>query len=271
MRALPFRLLFGLAWAAAACQSAPAPKPEPVEAVEAEPPADPLAMNEASATKQTLRGTTLVMAGDFGPGHTATSVTWKATALEHEVGSGTAPMTADEEGRFTLELPITWGTTLEELLEFQQEAIGVTVELKTDGAPPLERTRTVRIRGPLLPSATVLSVQASREGPAALGLTYLLSIRNPNPYEIRLGTLDYEARLAGRPIGKGSVPLSSKVPASADNMFEIPAMATTESYGKDIGALFRQSLVPWGFGGTLAAGGIEIPIDVVGEMKLSAN
>jgi hypothetical protein len=258
--------------AAAGCQSAPAPRPPVVEAAEPEAPADePLVLGEATTKSQTLRGVTLVLQGDFGPDDTASALTWTAKVFEQEVGAGSAAIAPDPDGRFTVELPLKWGSTREELANFQQQALEVVVEVKTDGAAPLVRTRTVRIRGPLLPTATVVSVQASREGPLALGVTYLLSIRNPNPYEIKVGTLRYEARLSGRPIVKGELPLSAKVPASADNMFEIPAMATTESYGKDIAALLRQTLVPWGFGGTLSAGGIEIPIDVQGEMRLSAN
>ncbi len=267
MRRLP-----GLVLAfAAACATPPPPMAAP--APEAPKPAEapPFELSAFTVKQQTLLGFTLELKGKVAKPAGATPLAWKISALGNDLASGTASVTPDAEGSFAQELKVELGADAAALAPYQKAD---TFEMVLDarwgeGEAALASSRAVRVRAPKIPVIEIKSVQASRNGPADLGLTYLFNIGNPNPFEVRASTLRYTALLDGKSVATGELPLGAKVPASGENLFEIPGEATANTCGKDITAMLKRAELPWGFNGTLKIGGIEVPIDLRGNVPIS--
>jgi LEA14-like dessication related protein len=255
-----------------ACATTPPPAPTPVAPPPAPKVAEPaLALTGLTGEGETLLGLALKLEGALAAGETARELTWKATIGEHQIGSGTVPLAGP--GRFEVSLPVTFGATAADLAPFQDgETQQVLVEAAiAKGEATVTETRSVRVRSPKLPSVRIVNVQASRPDPQVLELTFLMSIVNPNPWEIRVGKVTYTATLADKTLIRSDLPLGAKVPASSENTFEIPAEANAQNCGKDIVPMLKKGTLPWGFTGALTVGGLELPIDLQGETKVSAQ
>jgi len=257
----------------AACVTRPAPVPD---AAPAQPPparAEPFALSDLKAAEQSMLGARLSLAARFD-GAPATEIRWIARVGERELGSGTAPLAAGPEGTWCALLQLSYGSAAADLAPFQaQETMEVVVEAAADaGGTERRDTRSLHMRAPHIPEVYMLSVQASREpgNNAALDLTYLLAAKNPNLFDVRASGLHYTAMLGGREVSQGDLPLGDRIPAAAENTWEIPAVASTENMGRDFPAKLRSAeTMPWAFAGSLRVGGIDVPVDLKGELKLS--
>ena len=86
---------------------------------------------------------------------------------------------------------------------------------------------------------------------------------------MRAGALTYSGTLADKTIANTELPLASKVPASSNMEYEIPAQATPDNCGKEFASIVKQTSLPWGFKGTVSIQGVPIPVDLSGSLKLS--
>lgn len=249
----------------AACRSA-APVPDGHAAA---PP--PFELTDVTAENESLLGLSLMVDGHVEPDVTGRELAWTARSGTRVLGTGTSVVQPDEDGDFSLELPLSYGTDAAAIASFQGgETFDLTLTATlSSGGESLVSEVTALVRSPRLPVVDIVSVQASRNVPGALALTYLLQIRNPNAYDVRVGTLVYEAGLGGKVVGAANLPLMTRVPGSTEGMFEIPAVANADNVGKELPAMLRQTELPWGFSGSLKVGGVTVPVDVQGSLKLS--
>ena len=236
--------------------------PPPVVAAPPPPPPRPgLAIGTLEATNGTLLGLTLHATGEVGAEGAGKPIAWSAKAGDTELGHGELPPAT---GAFEADLPLVFGDSREALAPYQaNQTTSVTVEMKAGDA---SAKRALTVRSPLLPKVVAISVQASRNGPEAVGITYMLSVKNPNTYDLRIGTLVYKASLADKVIADTDVPIAAKVPGSSDYEVDIPAEANAQNVGRDV---LRQTDVAWGFHGEVKVGGVLIPVELGGTLKLS--
>jgi len=255
---------------AVACQTTPPPPPPAPEPSPAPPPAakkDPLTIGSVTVEKQALGGGDLVANIELGPDNSGTDASYTVKAGERTLSEGTAPLELDADKQATLTIPFTFGADYDALLAYQgNEITEVSLDVTIGGET---RTRAFRVRSPLLPRVSILSVHASLEDKKTLAVTYRVEIKNPNPFEVRAGTLTYEALLADKSIAKTDLVIAGKIPGSSNAEYEVPAAATPENCGKDFTSIVNKSSAAWGFRGSLSVQGFSIPVDVSGTLKLS--
>lgn len=249
-----------------ACQTTPAPVPE---AAPAAPRAEPLELTGIEVTEQSLLKASLAVNGKVGPDALERTLSWKATSGETVLGEGEATLTPDADGAFSVPVEVTFGDSLEALAPYQSRRSLDIVVQATLGQYQASRSRAVR--SPLLPVVGIATVRASRNEAKSLSLTYSVTVHNPNPFEVRVRTLRYEAGLGGKTVAQGELPLGSKLPPAAESMFDLPGELNTENAGADFNRMVRQPELEWRFSGTLDAREVAIPFELKGMLPIAQN
>lgn len=267
----------GMLALAVACATSPSPPTKSAEAPPAAPRKAPLELTGLTVAEESLQSLELVLSGELNfPRKKAPRgpLEWTArTSAGVDLGGGTAELQPDPAGNFAARLPVRFGRTVEALTPLLTEDtmdVVVTAVLG-EGDQRLEASRSVRVRTPRPPMVSIVSVQASRQGNQALSLVYLLSIRNPNAFDVRASVLRYRALLADKVVSEGELPLATRIPASTESVFEIPAEAHVQNVGADLPARIRRNDLTWAFAGTVRVGGLEVPIDLSGGIRLTAQ
>lgn len=232
----------------------------------------PLELTGLSVEEESLRGVTLALTGAHALASAPREVHWTATIDGARLASGTLPCSADEDGEFRLDVPLTYAEDFIVTGDSNGELTAeVLVTLRADdGANQVEATRSVRLRRPTQPTVT-MHLQASRTGPASMNLVYYFALRNPNAFDVRASVLRYQAMLEGKVVDEGELPLAARIPAWAENSFDIPAEANVQNVGRELPALMRKNELQWSFVGSVKVGGREIPIDMSGPLPLSGG
>ena len=251
---------------AVACKSTPEPMPE----VRAAPPrAEPLALVGLDVTEQSLLTATLSLKGKVGPDVAERTLAWRATSGDAALGEGEATLSVAPDGSFTAPVIITFGDSLEALEPYQaKRSVEVVVHASLGGH---ESSRSRSVRSPLLPVVAIATVRASRNEVKALALTYSETIHNPNPFEVRVSTLSYEAGLGGKTVATGELPLGSKLPPAAESTFDLPAELNAENSGGEFNTMVRQKELEWRFSGVLDARVVKMPFELKGALPIAQN
>ncbi|MFM2152028.1 MAG: hypothetical protein RL199_463 [Pseudomonadota bacterium] len=263
-RVLPFCV------ALAACATAARPTPvAPVAPVVPPPPAAPaLSIAAAAVQSQGLRGPVLRLEAQA-----AGRVVWRilegeGTAAERVVASAEATAA---DGRVSTTLPVVFGQDAAALRPYQERTtVPLLVELR-DG--DRRETRVVVVRSPRWPTAKVMNVQASSPEPGLLEMTLRLVLANPNPWDVRVGTLRGTAVIGGRTLDPVELTVASKVPASAEVEYELPVALTAAQAGgpKALAGLLRKGELAWSVSGAFDADGLAVPVDLAGTLKVTAR
>ena len=233
------------------------------------PPPPPFALTNITADQKSLVAIMLHITGQLGPGVTGNKVALTAKYGETELATDSASFTADSAGSFTVDLPVKLGASAADLAKYQGfETMQILVDGKLEGTPH-SGTHAVVVRSPHLPTTKVLSVQASRTEVNTLEVTYWIRISNPNPFEVKVTSMPYTAKVADKVLSKSALPAELKVPPSAENEFQIPTAATPANCGKDFNTMVKKTELPWSFVGTVEIGGVEMAYDLTGQLKLS--
>lgn len=249
-----------------ACQSTPAPVPESAPAA---PRAEPIELTGVEVTEQSLLNATLSVKGKVGPDAVDRTLTWRATTGDTVLGEGETTLSVDADGSFSLPMVVTFGDSLASLMPYQAKRSLDIVVQATLGQYQASRSRSVR--SPLLPVVGIATVRASRNEARALALTYTVTVHNPNPFEVRVRSLRYEAGLGGKTVAQGELPLGSKLPPAAESMFDLPAELNAENSGGEFNRMVRQPELEWRFAGTLDARDLDIPFDLKGMLPIAQN
>lgn len=246
-----------------ACKSAPEVKTEPTPT----PKAEPLDFTGLEVTEQSLLEVTLALSGEVGPEVADRTLSWQATAGTAVLGEGEATLEVAPDGTFTVPLTLSFGSTLEDLAPYQSRKSFEVVVKGTLGPGSSSRSRAVR--SPLLPVVSMTTVRASRNEARALSLTYLVTIHNPNPFEVPVRDLTYTAGLGGKTVATGSLPLGSRLPGSAQSMFELPAQLDESNAEGEFNKMLRATELEWSFSGKLDVRVFEIPFDLKGTLPIA--
>ena len=81
------------------------------------------------------------------------------------------------------------------------------------------------------PTITLKEIHVRQVSLTDADLLFVAEIKNPNPYELRLKSLDYTVHLNNRETGGGSLQKEISVPASSSAPVEIPVTARFGSLG----------------------------------------
>ena len=251
------------------CKTAPPPAPPPPPPPAPVKPAEPaLTLTGLSTASQSLEAVTLNLAGTVGAEATGRTLSLKVTSGETVLASGTAAL--EKTGTFEVPVTVPFGRTPAELQPWQgSETQQLVVEASlANGDQAVTETRALTVRSPLLPSASIINVQGSKDKDL-LDVTARLKVKNPNPFDLKAGNLHYVFTIWGKTVLEDDVPVAGRLPGSSENEFELPAQANVKTHGKEITKLLKGPEAPWTFKGTFKADGLELPVDLAGTLKLS--
>ncbi len=251
--------------AIAACASAPRPV-APVAVSVA--PAPSLAVVSATVQTQGLRGPVLRLEGTASGAVTWRVLEGKGTASERVLA--TAAETSSG-GRVVTSVPVVFGEDAEALRPYQDRAtVPLVVELREGDRV---ETRAVGVRSPRWPTAKVMNVQASSPEPGRLEMTLRLVLANPDPWDVRVGTLRGSATIGGRALDPVELTVAGRIPASAEVEYELPVALTAAQAGgpKALAALLRKGELAWSVTGSFDADGLAVPVELSGAVKVTAK
>lgn len=262
-------LLLFVSFLFTACKTAPEARPQgpahtPITT-------EPFTLTGIAVSAQSLVDVTLAVSGKVAEGVTERRLSWTAKAGTSTLGEGEALLDVDADGRFSLPVVVSFGRSLSALAPYQRdESLEVVVTARLgEGSKAPEASRSRAVRSPLLPAVSIATVRASRTAARAVELTYLVMVHNPNPYEVRVGTLSYTAKLGGKTVATGALPLGRALPASAQSEFELPAELNVENATGDFDKMMREKSLEWQFTGSVDARAFEVPFDLSGVLPIS--
>ena len=249
----------------AACASAPRPVPTTVA-----PAAPVLSIDAASVVSQSLRGHALrVSATVTDPSPVSIRLLEGEGSPEERTLASETAIPAD--GKVSTTLPVAFGNDAGSLRPYQERTtVPLLVELRQGER---RETRAVVVRAPRWPVAKVVNVQASSPEPGLLEMTLRLVLANPDPWDVRVGTLRAAATIGGKPLDPVEFTIAAKVPASSEGEYELPVALTAAQAGgaKALTALLKKGELAWTVVGTLDADGIALPVELSGAVKVSAR
>lgn len=84
--------------------------------------------------------------------------------------------------------------------------------------------------------------------------------KNPNGYDLIVGTIDYELFFSGRPVLAGSIPGDKSLPRSGEKSFALPFLLDFFEAGEDVRAGFAGDEFPCRFAGRIVIASVWGPL-----------
>lgn len=129
--------------------------------------------------------------------------------------------------------------------------------------------RAKEVRTPRLPHVKLLDPEAGRFSDSEVQVLFRLGVVNPNPFILSLSSLGYEVELAGKQVTTGSQGQGDKVSPASTGVFDVPAMLSEQSHGKDAKKVVKGLVVPYLVKATLKTALYEEPLEAKGDIKLT--
>ncbi len=131
---------------------------------------------------------------------------------------------------------------------------------------PFARSREVRT--PRLPKVKVVDFEAGRFSESEVQVLFHVGVVNPNPFEVMITGLSYEAVLAGKKVGDGFVGKGERVAPASTGVFDVALTLNEETFGPDVKALIKSLSVPYVLTGTMTTSVSSAPLEARGDIKL---
>lgn len=168
----------------------------------------------------------------------------------------------------TLELPDD-PALLARLLSWRTMTLSVEGTLAVDGVEePVRGQREVAT--PRLPRAQLREAQLASIDRGQKGVAFFaLGIDNPNAFELPIEGLSWSVEVGGKSLWQTPDGIAEKIPASSVANFEESIELSTDTYGKELKQLLRQTLVPYVVAGHFEVRGVRQHFRFAGEMEFA--
>jgi hypothetical protein len=127
------------------------------------------------------------------------------------------------------------------------------------------------LRTPRLPKVKVIDLEAGRFSQSEVQVTFHVGVVNPNPFEILMTGLTYQAVLANKKIAESFVGKGERVAAASTGVFDVAVTMNEETYGPEVKAVIKSLVVPYVLTGTLSTSLTRAPLDARGEIRLRSS
>jgi LEA14-like dessication related protein len=118
------------------------------------------------------------------------------------------------------------------------------------------------------PQIELRSVNLDDPSLTAITLVMGLSIKNPNPVDVKLDRIDYALKLDGKDIAQGALDKRVELEAGKTALIEVPVRFNYGDVFETLSALVASGATNYDFKGALKAGPFEIPFQYDGSFKL---
>ena len=133
---------------------------------------------------------------------------------------------------------------------------------------PFARSRDVRV--PRLPHVKFQELEAGRYSDDETGVTFHIGVVNPNPFDVKLTSLNYKVAIAGKPVADSEIGKGDKVSPSSTGVFDIEAKANVETHGPEITKLIKARVLPYVITGELVTELYSENFEFKGNLNLPA-
>lgn len=179
---------------------------------------------------------------------------------------------------FTLQNEAKYVSSPEELKALSEKggsllaALRGTLFVKAGGKTmevPFARSRDIRT--PRLPSVKMQELDAARYSDVEANIIFRLGVVNPNPFPLKIETLDYKIEVAGKQIAEGSEARGDGINPAATGVFEVQKSVNEQTHGKEIKQLVKGQLLPYVITGELRGDLFTVPVRLEGAVKLNVS
>ncbi len=131
--------------------------------------------------------------------------------------------------------------------------------------------RSKELRTPRLPKVKVIDLEAGRFSESEVQVTFHVGVVNPNPFEVLMTGLSYQAVLGGKKVAESFVGKGERVAPASTGVFDVTVALNEETYGPEVKALIKSLLVPYALTGKMTTVLTSAALDARGEIKLRSS
>lgn len=131
--------------------------------------------------------------------------------------------------------------------------------------------KSKELRTPRLPKVKVIDLEAGRFSDSEVQVTFHVGVVNPNPFEILMTSLSYQAVLGGKKVSEATLGKGERVAPASTGVFDVTIALNEETYGPEVKPLIKSLLVPYVLSGTMTTALTQAPLDARGEIKLRST
>ncbi len=142
-----------------------------------------------------------------------------------------------------------------------------------DGVRPVQIAfaHSKDLRTPRLPKVKLVDLEAGRFSESEVQVLFHVGVVNPNPFDIMLTGLSYEAVLGGKKIAESFVGKGERVSAASTGVFEVQVALNEETYGAAVKHLIKSMVVPYSLTGKATTALSDATLEAKGEIKLRST
>ncbi len=209
------------------------------------------------------------------------SVGYTLSARGEKVREGTVdlPLIVPPSERASIEVPVAveYSLAIEEHRQiFGGDAVPLVfngiVRGSYDGEEvelPLDRAG--RMRAPRLPKVSLDIPDGARRSPTEVHATFRLQVKNDNPFQVRIGALDYVLEVEDNELRQSRVGVSQRVPASGAYIFSIEQDLTSNNVPELEARMRDDNVIDYRLFGELRLGDLVVPFDETGEIRFAGG
>lgn len=131
--------------------------------------------------------------------------------------------------------------------------------------------RSKELRRPRLPKVKLVDFEAGRFSEREVQVLFHLGVVNPNPFELLLTGLRYQAMLAGKPVSEGFIGKGERISAASTGVFDVTAVLNEQTYGPEVKQVIKSLVVPYVLTGEATTALTRTPLDARGEIRLRST
>ncbi len=131
--------------------------------------------------------------------------------------------------------------------------------------------RSKELRTPRLPRVKLLDFEAGRFSESEVQVTFHVGVVNPNPFEVLMTGLSYQAVLGGKQVAQSFVGKGERVAPASTGVFDVAVALNEETYGPEVKGLIKSLVVPYSLTGKMTTVLSTAELDARGEIKLRSS
>lgn len=127
------------------------------------------------------------------------------------------------------------------------------------------------LRTPRLPIVKLIDLEAGRYSESEVQVLFHVGVVNPNPFDILMTGLSYEAVLGGKKVAESFIGKGERVSAASTGVFDVQAVLNEETYGVGVKPLIKSMVVPYSLTGTATTALSNATLKATGDIKLRST